>query len=127
MRERKIKCKTGINNRSRIVWMWMAGVSARDIALHNGFSLSTVYRWVRRWKKEGAVNTKTCYKENSAHIVSFNMNKYNLMSTPVPQPYNASLASSSPYTDSNFMSNLINNEYFGQCFGGQTKTGFIYK
>lgn len=44
--------------RARIVWLWLGGASARAISHQTGASLSTVYRWVRRWQEEGTVETK---------------------------------------------------------------------
>lgn len=37
--------------RTRIVWLWLAGCRARDISIRTGTSISTVYRWLRRWQK----------------------------------------------------------------------------
>lgn len=37
--------------RARIMWLWLAGCSARDISIRTGTSVSTVYRWLRRCNK----------------------------------------------------------------------------
>lgn len=38
---------------SKIICMWLLGKSAWDISLETGASLSTVYRWIRRYVREG--------------------------------------------------------------------------
>ncbi|KAG7177467.1 putative variant ionotropic glutamate receptor-like 21 [Homarus americanus] len=50
--------------RIKIVWMWLGGMSVRDISDESGASVSTVYRWIRRWQKEGTVSTRTNYKRS---------------------------------------------------------------
>lgn len=50
--------RTVYTDRLRIVWMWLRGMSAREISLETGASLCTVYRWVRRWQEEGNVETR---------------------------------------------------------------------
>lgn len=49
---------TNTTERARMVWMWMGGQSARDIAQETGASVSTVYRWIRRWEQEGNIHTR---------------------------------------------------------------------
>ncbi|XP_068234399.1 uncharacterized protein [Palaemon carinicauda] len=44
--------------RTKMVCMWVGGMSARAIAQETGTSVTTVYRWIRRWQKEGNVETK---------------------------------------------------------------------
>lgn len=44
--------------RERIIRMWQQGSSARVISQATGISVSTVHRWVRRWREEGTVNTR---------------------------------------------------------------------
>lgn len=44
--------------RARFVLMWAEGMSLRAIARHTGASVTTVYRWIRRWQYEGHVNTR---------------------------------------------------------------------
>lgn len=48
--------------RTWIVWMWLEGSSARSISQQTGASLSTVYRWVRRWQDEGSVATRPYHR-----------------------------------------------------------------
>lgn len=55
------KGKSVIADRRRIVWLWLTGMAARDIATETGTSLSTVYRWIRRWEKEGTLATRSQY------------------------------------------------------------------
>lgn len=45
--------------RGLIVRMWLWGLSPRVIARTTGVSVSTVHRWVRRWREEGTVNMKS--------------------------------------------------------------------
>lgn len=39
---------------SRIIRLWLLGKSAREISLETGASLSTVYRWIRRYGTHGS-------------------------------------------------------------------------
>lgn len=59
MYEPVAKAKSVTSDRKRIVWLWVAGFAARDIAKETGTSLSTVYRWIRRWEKEGTLVTRS--------------------------------------------------------------------
>lgn len=45
--------------RAKMVWYWQAGIPVRDISHHTGVSVTTVYRWVRRWQEEGSVETRS--------------------------------------------------------------------
>lgn len=38
---------------SKIIRMWLLGKSAWDISVETGASLSTVYRWIRRYGTQG--------------------------------------------------------------------------
>ncbi|KAK4299457.1 hypothetical protein Pmani_028270 [Petrolisthes manimaculis] len=58
MDEHQAKSKSVTTDRTRIMWLWLAGYTARDIAAETGTSLSTVYRWIRRWEKEGTLVTR---------------------------------------------------------------------
>ncbi|KAK4323238.1 hypothetical protein Pmani_006022 [Petrolisthes manimaculis] len=42
----------------QIVKLWREGTSKRAISREMGVSLSTVYRWIRVWRKEGRVETR---------------------------------------------------------------------
>ena len=63
-----------------VVWLWLRGVSAMAISQQTGVSLSTVYRWVRRWHEEGSVEArpyrrlyrqaKAKWRDNEVHQVS---------------------------------------------------------
>lgn len=44
--------------RARFVFLWTYGMSLRAIARHTGSSVTTVYRWIRRWQQEGHVDTR---------------------------------------------------------------------
>ncbi|XP_071540828.1 glutamate receptor 4-like [Panulirus ornatus] len=49
---------TSADDRAQFVLMWVEGVSARDIAVETGASVSTVYRWIRRWQRDGSISTR---------------------------------------------------------------------
>ncbi|KAK3878422.1 hypothetical protein Pcinc_017006 [Petrolisthes cinctipes] len=49
---------TGLEERAEIVWLWVEGWSVKAIAQHTGTSITTVYRWIRRWQKEGNVSDR---------------------------------------------------------------------
>lgn len=44
--------------RARFVLLWRCGMSLRAIARHTGSSVTTVYRWIRRWQQEGHIKTR---------------------------------------------------------------------
>lgn len=48
-----------VHARIRMVWLWLAGLSVREISCHMHVSVTTVYRWVRRWQDEGTVKTRS--------------------------------------------------------------------
>lgn len=50
--------RTIMADRLVMVWMWLNGASARGISSHTGASISTVYRWIRRWHDEGTLQTR---------------------------------------------------------------------
>lgn len=47
-----------LTERANIVWLWLNGMTARDISAKSRASVSTVYRWIRRWQEEGTVATR---------------------------------------------------------------------
>ncbi|KAG7162339.1 putative Glutamate receptor-like 78, partial [Homarus americanus] len=57
MQKRCVPKTTELADRTRFVRMWMDGESARTIAEKSGTSVTTVYRWIRRWQQKGNVNT----------------------------------------------------------------------
>lgn len=44
--------------RTRLVRLWLAGVPVKYISAESGASLSTVYRWIRRWRECGSLETR---------------------------------------------------------------------
>ncbi|XP_066984731.1 uncharacterized protein [Macrobrachium rosenbergii] len=50
--------QTDLQERALIIWLRMAGIPTREIARESGCSLSTVYRWLRRWKGERTLVNK---------------------------------------------------------------------
>lgn len=49
---------TTLAERNRFVWLWRNGLSSGAIAQKTGTSITTVCRWLRRWRLEGHVHTK---------------------------------------------------------------------
>lgn len=45
-------------DRIRIICLWLNGEGAKDISQNVGTSVTTVYRWIRRWKLEGHVDRR---------------------------------------------------------------------
>ncbi|KAK3875538.1 hypothetical protein Pcinc_019587 [Petrolisthes cinctipes] len=54
------------SDREVIIRMWLEGTSARDISIKTGISISTIHRWVRRWREEGTVDTRSYYSRQWA-------------------------------------------------------------
>lgn len=54
---------TVVAERAKIVRLWLQGATARAISQETGASLSTVYRWVRRWQQEGTVRARAFHKK----------------------------------------------------------------
>lgn len=50
----------------RIIWLWLNGECAKDISRNVGTSVTTVYRWIRRWKLEGHVDRRNSIAEAEA-------------------------------------------------------------
>lgn len=44
--------------RSKFVFLWVGGMSARAIAQNTGTSVTTVCRWITRWRTEGHVENR---------------------------------------------------------------------
>ncbi|KAK4327297.1 hypothetical protein Pmani_002238 [Petrolisthes manimaculis] len=55
---RNAHSRTAMADRLVMVWMWLNGTSARRISRYTGASVSTVYRWIRRWYDEGTLETR---------------------------------------------------------------------
>lgn len=52
------------SERQIMIRMWLMGVSSRVISHATGISVSTVHRWVRRWREEGTVETRPYRRES---------------------------------------------------------------
>lgn len=63
MDRRRTNSQAVVAERSRIVLLWMGGTSAKLISKQTGSSLSTVYRWIRRWQEEGSVKTRPYHRK----------------------------------------------------------------
>lgn len=76
MTSRRIKRFLMKDVRSRIVGLWLAGCPARDISILTGASVSTVYRWLRRFQgafsvanvMEESIETSTGYLALWSHL-----------------------------------------------------------
>lgn len=62
MDRRRTNSQAVVAERSKIVLLWMGGTSAKLISKQTGASLSTVYRWIRRWQEEGSVKTRPYHR-----------------------------------------------------------------
>lgn len=49
---------TTVADRTLIVWLWERGTPPRTIACNVSTSLTTVYRWIRRWRHGGSLRNK---------------------------------------------------------------------
>lgn len=55
---RRVSQPTALGDRAKFIWLWVKGNSARSIAKETGTSVTTVYRWIRRWRHGGVVENK---------------------------------------------------------------------
>lgn len=53
--------RTSQSERQNIISMWQEGCTTRDISQTTGISISTIHRWIRRWRDEGTVETRKYY------------------------------------------------------------------
>lgn len=58
MKQRRLNLPIDVAERKMIVSLWLRGKSFRAIASESGKSLTTVCRWIRRWKQEGNLSTR---------------------------------------------------------------------
>lgn len=58
MQGRRTSKPEAMMHRANIIWMWASGRSVRDIARENSTSITTVYRWIRRWNCEGTIDSR---------------------------------------------------------------------
>lgn len=77
--EKRVFRPTEHRDRAMFVWMWVSGVAVRDIAIRNGTSATTVYRWIRRWQREGNVDTRP----RTGRPRNFISTSYNKISTKI--------------------------------------------
>lgn len=49
---------TALSERALMVWQWERGWSPRVIAQQANTSLTTVYKWIRRWRQDGSVKNR---------------------------------------------------------------------
>lgn len=55
---RRVFQPTALGDRAKFIWLWVKGNSARSIAKETGASVTTVYRWIRRWRHGGVIENK---------------------------------------------------------------------
>ncbi|MPC93235.1 hypothetical protein E2C01_088358 [Portunus trituberculatus] len=67
------------HERAGFVWLWASGMPVRDIAVRSGTSVTTVYRWIRRWQREGHVNTRP---RNSRLLLAATLQSHKQVSLP---------------------------------------------
>ena len=70
---------TESHERAGFVWLWASGMPVRDIAVRSGTSVTTVYRWIRRWQREGHVNTRP---RNSRLLLAATLHPHKQLSLP---------------------------------------------
>lgn len=71
---RQVSRPTRRAERVLIVRMWLDGFPARLIAMHLGTSTTTVYKWIRRFKDEGSVETRL--RRSGTYVASVKFAKY---------------------------------------------------
>lgn len=74
-----------VAERARIVWLWLGGASARSVSQQTGASLSTVYRWIRRWQEEGSVRTRPFHKGKLKTLWCEQSNERNMKKIRTPE------------------------------------------
>lgn len=64
---------TSLADRKEFIQLWRSGLSARTISKVKGTSVTTVSRWLRRWRCEGNVSTKhRCGKQCEVFAATYN-------------------------------------------------------
>lgn len=71
---RQVSRPTRRSERVLIVRMWLDGFPARLIASHLGTSSTTVYKWIRRFKEEGSVETRL--RRSGTYVAAVKFAKY---------------------------------------------------
>ncbi|KAK3855888.1 hypothetical protein Pcinc_037737 [Petrolisthes cinctipes] len=74
----------------QIVKLWREGASKRAISREMGVSLSTVYRWIRVWRKEGRVETRPYIGRKRSYLLT------NEAYTSYPHSTQTTLSNSTP-------------------------------
>lgn len=59
-----LNCQTSYSDRVSYVRLWMGGMSARAIARRCHTSVTTVCRWLRRWRLEGSLVKRNHSRQN---------------------------------------------------------------
>lgn len=84
MERQRSRNRTLIAERVRLVWMWLTGLSVQQISSETGASVTTVYRWLRRWQEEGTLQTKSYRRAPRRRVrTSTTTPEY---TTPQPKP-----------------------------------------
>lgn len=107
-------------DRLRMVWLWLRGKSARQIALETGASLCTVYRWVRRWQEEGNVETRP-YRGRSRNLAPGTVHHTHWIINHQTPWTSITLPTSHPYLLSSY------DNYITAAVNGRTNDYVLYK
>lgn len=109
-----------ISSRTKIVFLWLQGMSARNISSAMNISVSTVYRWISRWYDEGSMLSRTSRRrqrtprfENTKALVPIRLQSIKLPDSFVAYflHYHQQMSLANFYHN-NLYKNCVPNEYF---------------
>lgn len=66
------KRRLTMNGRTTIIRLWLQGLCVRDISYLTRASMTTVYRWVKRWQDNGTVMTRPYSKTSRFSLSNYN-------------------------------------------------------
>ncbi|XP_064099440.1 uncharacterized protein LOC135210479 [Macrobrachium nipponense] len=56
-----------LNLRAHLIGLWFRGASVPFISKRTGFSISSVYRWIKRWQEEGHLHSRAKIANDGHH------------------------------------------------------------